>query len=408
MFSQALHRQIFLFGLTVLVVGLSLGAIFISIGQIIISANWILERNFSEKFNQIKTQKIAWPYFLFFGLHLLGLLWTENLTSGVDDIKIKLPILALPLIFSSTRPLSNQELSNLLKIYLFALLAASLWSLFFYLGWKKTSVNDVRNLSRFFSHIRFSMHIVFGIFLSLWFYGETENKIIKIAFALISIWLVFFLFILSSLTGIVLLLILLIGYSIYFFLTFKNLKLKLSIFLVLILGIAGIGIYGYQVYRDFFTPIQNQNEKLELWTSHRDLYYHESNLARENGYFVWRYNAYEEIQASWNKKSNLNFDGVDKNGNPLRFTLIRYMTSKGLRKDEDDFSKLSNEDIRNIENGITNYKLAKASPIKQRIYEATWEMNDFIENRSMRDHSMIVRLEYWKTAIQIKIGRAHV
>ena len=92
---------------------------------------------------------------------------------------------------------------------------------------------------------------------------------------------------------------------------------------------------------------------------------------------------------------------MDKNGNPLRFTLIRYMTSKGLRKDEDDFSKLSNEDIRNIENGITNYKLAKASPIKQRIYEATWEMNDFIENKSMRDHSMIVRLEYWKTAIRI-------
>jgi O-Antigen ligase len=398
MFSKAIHRSIFFFGLIVLVIGLSLGAIFISLGQIIIGANWMLEGNFSEKIKKITKEKIAWPVLLFFGLHVIGLAWTENLSVGIEDIKVKLPLLALPLIFCTTSPLSNKELTALLKIYLSALVASTFWSMTFYWGWKTNPINDVRNLSRFFSHIRFSMHLVFAVFVCFWLYRKSNQILTKVLTAGLMLWLIIFLFLLSSLTGIFLLFILLIGYSFYFVLTLRKSLMKTSIIVLLLTGILGFGFYGYQTYRVFFTPRENAEEKLELWTSRKDLYYHESNLARENGYFVWRYNAYEELQECWNKKSSLKFDGKDRKGNPMRFTLIRYMTSKGFRKDADAFAKLSDEDIRQIENGVPNYKLVNSSPITRRIYEAMWELNDYLDNGSIRNHSMMVRLEYWKAA----------
>ena len=388
-------------GLTLIAVGLSLGAIFISLGQIILGANWLLEADFKTKYRKIVSQPILWFFLFFFVLHLAGLLWSDNLNYGIEDIKIKLPLLALPLIFSTTTPLATKEWKFILLIYLLSVLAATGWSMVFYLGWKKSAENDIRNLSRFFSHIRFAMNIVFSIFVGAWLSSHEKRIYRKISFLLISVWLFLFLFILGSLTGIVLICILLIMTMIYLLNKRKGILLKSLVFTSLVILIFILLGYGISFYNDFFTPRQNINEKLELWTSKNDLYYHEENLARENGYFVWRYNAYEELQECWNQRSTLKFDGKDRKGNPLRFTLIRYMTSMGIRKDADQFQKLSDEDIRQIENGIPNYKLVNASPMKRRMYEAMWELNDYLENGSINNHSLALRLVYWKTAWHI-------
>ena len=64
----------------------------------------------------------------------------------------------------------------------------------------------------------------------------------------------------------------------------------------------------------------------------------------------------EELDREWNKKSKVYVDGPDKKGNNLRYTLLRYMASKGLRKDSAGIVSLSPQDIANIECGNTNYK----------------------------------------------------
>ena len=43
-------------------------------------------------------------------------------------------------------------------------------------------------------------------------------------------------------------------------------------------------------------------------------------------------------------------------GQDLQYTMFRYLTSKGLRKDSVGVSKLTILDVKNIEHGITNYK----------------------------------------------------
>ena len=39
------------------------------------------------------------------------------------------------------------------------------------------------------------------------------------------------------------------------------------------------------------------------------------------------------MKEEWNKVAEIEYDSVGVNGYPIRATLIRYLTSKGLRKD---------------------------------------------------------------------------
>ena len=401
MFSSTVHRYIFLFGIMTVLVGLSLGAIFISFGTIIVSANWFLEGNFLNKFNKLKSSGLLWIFLCFYLLHVLAMLWTEDKSYGGNDLKIKLPLLAFPIVFCTTEKLTVSEFRKTLVIYVSGILLATLWSMLFYLDLKKADLNDIRGISRFFSHIRFSMNVVFGIFISIWLFYTSSKQVEKILFILLTLWLIIFLFILSSLTGIVLFIIISLICSIYFSFRQKNNLIKAACLILITTTLAVPTIFLVKTYRYFFPVAENEKIKLETWTPAGDLYYHDKDMSRENGYFVWKHISYPELEKSWNRKSKFNFDGEDSKGNFLKFTLIRYMASKGLKKDSLGFTKLVPEDIRNIEQGFPNYKLVKASSLEKRMYEVMWELDDFYANGHVKNHSIMVRALYWKTAWEI-------
>jgi len=85
----------------------------------------------------------------------------------------------------------------------------------------------------------------------------------------------------------------------------------------------------------------------------------------------------------------------------LRYTLIRYMTSKGLTKDSIGFSNLTAADIRHIENGYPNYLYTNPTNIRTRIHELLWEINHYVGRQETNGHSLTMRLEFWKTAYHI-------
>ena len=74
----------------------------------------------------------------------------------------------------------------------------------------------------------------------------------------------------------------------------------------------------------------------------------------ENHHYVWYYVCWEELKTGWNDLSEYDFEGQDKKGQPMYGTLIRYMASKGLRKDLEGLQALSDEDLRKVENGQTS------------------------------------------------------
>jgi O-antigen ligase len=62
---------------------------------------WLIQGNFKHKFNLLKTNKLQFPFILcvgFYLLYLLGLSYSKNLTFGLNDLLLKLPLLLFPFI----------------------------------------------------------------------------------------------------------------------------------------------------------------------------------------------------------------------------------------------------------------------------------------------------------------------
>ena len=62
---------------------------------------WLIHGAFSKKFNSLKTNGFLFPFILctgLYGLYLLGMLYSENFTFGLNDLLLKLPLLTFPFI----------------------------------------------------------------------------------------------------------------------------------------------------------------------------------------------------------------------------------------------------------------------------------------------------------------------
>ena len=78
--------------------------------------NWIAAGNLKQKLNTLRTSKIFWVLISLFLLHLMGLLYTSNFEYALKDLKIKLPIFFLPIVFITSPPLTVREFRSILKV----------------------------------------------------------------------------------------------------------------------------------------------------------------------------------------------------------------------------------------------------------------------------------------------------
>lgn len=109
----------------------------------------------------------------------------------------------------------------------------------------------------------------------------------------------------------------------------------------------------------------------------------------------------KELRESWNNMSNLAYDGKDEKQQDLKYTLIRYLNSKGMRKDAEGFGQLTEKDIRNIEMGIANFYYTKMFCVKSRLYKLFWEYQISKMNANPGGHSILQRIEFWKASFGI-------
>ena len=153
--------------------------------------------------------------------------------------------------------------------------------------------------------------------------------------------------------------------------------LLLSLFLVVLIP----SIYfGYALNR-FYCYDKVDMPSLENETAQGNRYIHDvGNHQVENGHYVGLYWCEEEMEQAWNQRSSQKYHSVDKYGYKVKETLVRYLTSKNLRKDANGVSQLTENDVRNIEAGISNYLLAgKGLSLYPRIYVAIWEVDNYLK-----------------------------
>jgi len=396
--SYLTHKNIFVFGLVLLAVGMPVSRFLVSVSQFVLLGNWIIEANFLAKWNALKKSKAFWAFIGIYLFYALGLLWTEDYTYGIKDLRIKLPMLWLPVLFFTSPQLSKKEYHSILHFFVGATVIATFWSMAVYFGLTKIKIHDVREISRFESHIRFSLMIVLAI-LYLFFVLIRKDIRFKIIYACVLVWLLCFLILLQSFTGIIIAGIIAFTALSWVLVSKNSAFLKIGFSLLVIGTISYLSFIISDEWKKYNNIKQPDYKNSPLYTKSGNGYYHDTTAtSTENGNYVWSFVCDKELKKEWNKKSWRGYDSLDYHGNFLRFTLIRYLASRGYTKDSVGINKLSEEDIHNIENGFSNYAYTNTLGLRSRIHELIWEIDQASNKQNPTGHSLTMRFEFWKTA----------
>lgn len=403
--SPIQKRNMFLFFLMMMAVGLSLSKPLITLGEICIGVLWLFDGNIKTNILNFFKNKIAIILSSVYLLTVLGLLHTSNFDFAFDDLRRKLPLLLLPFLFSGFEPLNKKEFELLFKVFVVGVVASSLWSIFVMLGGLEEIPVDKRDLSRFTSHIRFGLMVAFSIIGAAYYFFNERLLKQKIVWAITSLWLFVFLFVLHLITGIVVFFITIT--LLLFLLGIKHRKMGVKIItlgITLVIAALSFG-YVYNCYHDFYVANNIEPMPMYEYSPRGEKLFHDtisSNSEREeNGNYVYRNVARKELENSWNKRSKIKLDSIDLKGQHIRFTLMRFITSKGLLKTADAVEQLTEEEIKAIERGVANYKYLDMNMIELRLHKIFWEIEMFKKYNVADGHSVMLRWLYWKTGFEI-------
>lgn len=395
------HQYIYFFGLLVIVIGLPLSTAMMSIGQMILVISWIVGGNYKLKWKQFLQNKTAIIITSLFLLHLIGLIFTTDYQYALKDLRIKLPILFLPFIIATSTKISEKKFIFILLTFITAVLTSTAYSFYLYLT---SNFIDIRDICVFISHIRLSLLIVLSIFILLYFIIKKKTFIIplKIIFSLIVIWFIYFLFISESFTGISITVFLCLFIVGYFIVKLKN-KWTKFLFLFILIFIPLFIFYNFnKVFKEYKELSKEKKVQIHEKTILGNLYSHDTlNKETENGYRLYVNIAEEEMKREWNKNSSLDYEGKDKKNQDLKYTIIRFLTSKGLNKDSISVHSLTKDEIAAIEKGISNTVYLNEYSLKTRILKIFWEYDNYKKYRNPTGYSVMQRIEYWKTSLGI-------
>lgn len=381
-------QSLLLIGCSLVVIGLLFSKAILSLSTAYLILIFILLGNYKEGFVQIKKNKSLLLFILFIGLYITSLTWSDNFSSGLSDLLSKCNLILLPIVLVALPVLSNKNKTIILQLFAGIVIIESCIN-FTIFRQNFIPGKDIRTMSFFVSHIRFSLFVVFAICILA--YKKSTKISINAIRCLAIIWLLFYTYyaqVLSGvLTGLVCLLILLI-------LSLKNTNkwvriFSYSCFMTAIL----VSILGFLSYNN--TKEKKINIKsYPKYTKLGHLYFHDTTSnALENGYPLYSFINEQELDSTWQTKSTVALNSLTKNNFSYHTVLIRYLTSKGLTKDAEGINKLTHQDIKNIELGVPSI-LNLQTGLINRINELQYQWNSF-ENPN--GHSILQRIEYWRT-----------
>ncbi len=184
--------------------------------------------------------------------------------------------------------------------------------------------------------------------------------------------------------------------------TTKKVWLRVSVLLSIVIGSLSAAVYVNGIYQNHMLDFPFDSSTLDVYTANGRKYIHQKDVKlRENGHRVWNNVCLKELKNEWPKRSSVGIFEENKNGYKIRFTLTHYLTSKGLKKDSIGVHALSDEDIKHIENGHTNYKFVTDWGVSRRIDDLFTEIENYHTGGNPNNSSLIQRLTYFKVGLKL-------
>jgi len=340
-----------------------------------------------------------------FFVYVVGFIFTNDIKFGLYELNKELNWILLSIGVFLAPKLSKKNWGILFFLFVFGVTVSTFFSFVKMLIAPDFGIGNFREVN-YISHIPFSFQISFSLFILI-FSFLSENSILKHIHPVLRViwilWLLFFLVVLKSMLGMISFYITSIFGVFYIF----NSKLlskgrtwlmagAVFCFLFPVLYVGNIVYSFYNIKDTSFENAIKQTKQGNEYNFNLDLKY------KENGHYVYWYVCEKELKEAWETRSQYKFHSQNEKGYWVAETLIRYMTSKGLKKDAEGFKQLTDSDIRNVEAGIANYIYdAPAYAIYPRIYETVWEIDHYLLTGDPNDQSLSQRVEYSKAAFVI-------
>lgn len=364
----------------------------------------LAEDSWSNKWKRLKQRKCLLLIPAIFVVYLLSSIYTFNAGAALYDLNKSLFFLVIPFAFILGKPISDMQKRNVFYAFALSIVVSAFIAIVKWIFSSETANFEVHTVS-FISHIRFS----FQLLLAFWFLmlllqnnrGQLTLKQ-KVIIAGLGTYFLAFLIFQQSLTGLIALIGSVLFYAGYSLFHFQKKYRTVFLFIIVMVIIAPI-VYVVQIVNSFYEVETVDRETIEWVTSRGNAYSHNfEDKMIENGKYVNLYVCQGEMREEWNRISELKYDSIGQNGFPVYSTLIRYLTSKGLRKDADGVMSLSEQDIENVENGVANVIFQqKKFSLYPRIYQTVWEYYVYTETGNANYQSFSQRIEFSKAAITI-------
>ena len=396
---------LFYAGLVLLVASLPLSKFMMSVSQFMIALGWLLDGEFREKLKRFFSSRLALVLVSLYLMHVAGLIFTTEFDYAWKDLRIKLPLLILPFMLVSAPRINRLQFEGILFALIGGVTVSTFISWLIYVGVIDRQVSDIRDICIFISHIRLALLCclsIFSITWLVWRYRNDNKARFYYPLLLLIPWLVYFMFLIESITGLSILIIGTVILANAFIYTQGGIPTRLVIVLISLAIPVSIYFYFGSVHEKFSVTEKVDYSKLEKFTPSGNPYDHFTDRKQqENGYYVWLYLSEKELEQEWNKRSSISYQGIDLRKQQIKFTLMRFLTSRGLHKDSAGMASLSESEIRSIENGIANAEYQGKGSIGMRIHQVLWELYQYRNNADPSGHSVAQRLEFWKAAVLI-------
>ena len=422
----------FLIALAALISMLPFSKIVISISEMVLTGAWILQRydtaglgrwlkrnswlkavimiipyalfflfkSIAGGFRDLYRNKPALVFFSLFLLHLAGLIFTTDFDYAMKDLRTKFPILLIPLLLGTSKPLGRQLFNAYLFLFLLALLIGTLMY-----SWKIYHLKyiDIRDVSRNVSHIILGLELALGLFIMAWFIVRRTFPLwSKVLFVLVSAWFIIYIFYSRSFTGLadfaitaMILLPILVFRQ-------KRPGLKILLAVMMTLVTAGAFFYVSRVVKEYYSVNPVDKTRLDSLSSRGNPYVHNrSSDWTENGNYLYLYCQFGELKDTWNKRSKISYDSLSLSGEKIEHTLIRFLTSKNLRKDADGVNALNDAELKAVERGIPNYLFLDQFSMRSRIYELLRGYEMYKRDSDPTGYTLMQRIEFWKASLGI-------
>jgi len=150
---------------------------------------------------------VLWGMSLLFFCPLISGLWSEDQSQWADTMRIKLPLLFLPLAFAGPFSFSRNRWNQLSFLFILLILGSSLWTVYHYAGNAERINQSYLSAKSMITplgddHVRFSWLVCISVFLCGWMiFRGALYQWEKYFLSAVAAWLIVFLHLLAARTG---------------------------------------------------------------------------------------------------------------------------------------------------------------------------------------------------------------